>query len=292
MPTEPECVWNLGAELGEGPMWSAADRSVWFVDIKKRQIHRYTPEGEATQSWDAPDQTGFVLPLEGGGMVAGVRGGLQRFDPESGRFDLLQPVEPEQPENRLNDGYVDAQGRLWFGTMSDSEGGEAGSLYRWDGAGAPKPQDSGYVITNGPTASPDGRTLYHTDTRRRTIFAFDLSPEGELSNKREFVRFQGDEGNPDGPVCDAEGCVWTSMFRGWGVRRYSPAGELLEFVRFPVANITKVAFGGDDLRTVYATTARLHLTDQARAEQTLAGGLFSFRVETPGLPQNAVRLAG
>ncbi|HEX8570061.1 MAG TPA: SMP-30/gluconolactonase/LRE family protein [Caulobacteraceae bacterium] len=290
MPSEPECVWNLGCELGEGPMWSAAERAVWFVDIKKRQIHRWGEDGE-TRSWDTPDQTGFVLPMQGGGFVAGVRGGLHRFDPESGRFEMLQPVEPDKPENRLNDGYVDARGRLWFGTMHDSEGAVAGSLYRWDGAGEPRAMDGGYAITNGPTVSPDGRTLYHTDTRAKVIYAFDLSADGELSNKREFRRFGGDEGNPDGPAIDSEGCVWTSQFGGWGVRRYSPSGELLAFVRFPCANITKVAFGGDDLRTVYATTARLHLSEEQRAAQPLAGGLFRFRVETPGLPQNAVRAA-
>ena len=290
MPTEPECVWNLGCELGEGPMWSAPDRAVWFVDIKKRRIHRWGEDG-ATRSWDTPDQTGFVLPLAGGGFVAGVRGGLHRFDPDEGRFEMLQPVEPDQPENRLNDGYVDARGRLWFGTMHDSEGAVAGSLYRWDGSGPPRAMDGGYAITNGPTISPDGRTLYHTDTRARVIYAFDLSPAAELSHKREYLRFEGDEGNPDGPAIDAEGCVWTSQFKGWGVRRYSPSGELLAFVRFPCANITKVAFGGEDLRTVYATTARLHLSDEQREAQPLAGGLFRFRVETPGLPQNAVRLA-
>jgi sugar lactone lactonase YvrE len=289
--SEPECVWDLGAELGEGPVWSAAEAAVWFVDIKKRRIHRFAADTGEGRSWDAPDQTGFVLPIEGGGFVAGVRGGLHRFDPETGRFDLLAAVEPDKPANRLNDGFVDAAGRLWFGTMHDSEGAVAGSLYRWEGAGEPLPQDGGYAITNGPTVSPDGRTLYHTDTGAKVIYAFDLAADGSLSNKRPFVRFQGDEGNPDGPAMDAEGCVWTAQFGGWGVRRYSPAGELLAFVRFPCANITKVAFGGPDLRTVYATTARLHLSDAARQAQALAGGLFSFRVETPGLPQNAVRLA-
>ena len=290
MSAEPECVWSLGCELGEGPMWSAAERSVWFVDIKKRQIHRWSEDG-ATRSWNTPDQTGFVLPIESDGLVAGVRGGLHRFDPETGGFAMLQPVEADQPENRLNDGFVDREGRLWFGTMHDSEGAVAGSLYRWDGAGEPRAMDGGYAITNGPTISPDGRTLYHTDTRAKVIYAFDLSPHGELSNKREHLRFSGDEGNPDGPAIDSEGCVWTSQFGGWGVRRYSPSGELLAFVRFPCANITKVAFGGEDLRTVYATTARLHLSEEQRAAQPLAGGLFRFPVETPGLPQNAVRLA-
>ena len=289
-PFEPECVWPVGAELGEGPLWMAHEAALWFVDIKGCKIHRYAAASGEKRSWDAPDQTGFVAPIRGGGFVAGVRSGLHRFDPVSGGFDLLTTVEPDRPQNRLNDSTVDAEGRLWFGSMDDSEAGDTGAVYRWDGAGAPQRQDDGYGITNGPAISPDGRILYCTDTRLRSIYAFDLAPDGGLSNKRLFLRFNGDEGYPDGPVVDAEGCVWTSQFAGWGVRRYSPAGEFLQFVRFPCANITKIAFGGPDLTEVYATTARLHLSAEARAAQSLAGGLFRFRADVPGQPQHEVRL--
>ncbi len=288
MTAEPECVSPLGMTLGEGPVWSPGERALWFVDIKQRKLHRWS-ETEGLRSWDAPDQTGFVLPLETAGWVAGVRSGLHRFDPATGAFELITTVEPDRPQNRLNDGTVDARGRLWFGSMDDSEHGDTGALYRWDGAGAPVRMDDGYGITNGPAISPDGRRLYHTDTRRRTMFVFDLAEDGSLSSKREFLRFGEGEGNPDGPVVDAEGCVWTAQFAGWGVRRYSPDGELLAFVRFPVANITKVAFGGEDLCTVYATTARLHLSPEQAQAQPLAGGLFRFRSDTPGQPPYKVR---
>jgi D-xylonolactonase len=149
--------------------------------------------------------------------------------------------------------------------------------------------DDGYCITNGPTTSPDGRTLYHTDTLKKVIYAFDVSPAGDLANKRVFVTIEDGAGYPDGPVADAAGCVWTGLFAGSAVRRYSPKGELLETVRFPVANITKIAFGGADLRTVYATTAWKGLSPAERAAQPLAGALFRFTVDTPGLPQHDVR---
>ena len=285
---EPECVWPLQAELGEGPVWW--EGAVWFVDIKRRLIHRFDPETGATRSWDAPDQTGFLAPVEGGGFVAGVRSGLHRFDPDSGRFDLITTVEPDRPQNRLNDGHVDARGRLWFGSMDDSEGGKTGALYRWDGAGAPVRMDDDYGITNGPAVSPDGRTLYHTDTAAKEMYAFALGEDGGLSDFRLFRRFGDDEGYPDGCTADSEGCVWSAQFGGWGVRRYAPSGELRAVVRFPCANITKIAFGGADRMDVYATTARLHLSAQQREEQPLAGGLFRFRVDTPGQPQNALRL--
>ncbi len=115
-----------------------------------------------------------------------------------------------------------------------------------------------------------------------------MAPDGALSNRRIFVTIEEGAGYPDGPVVDAEGCLWTGLFGGWGVRRYSARGVLLQTVRFPVANVTKLAFGGAQLKTVYATTARKGLEPQALAEQPLAGGLFRFTVETPGMPQSTI----
>ncbi|RAK51328.1 SMP-30/gluconolactonase/LRE family protein [Phenylobacterium deserti] len=284
----PECVHPVAAELGEGPVWRAGEGALWFVDIKGRKIHRFLPDTGEAQSWDAPASPGFIAPLASGQWIAGLKTGLHWFDPAAGVFELLQVVEDPRLDNRLNDGFVDARGRLWFGSMHDPEETLTGALYRFDRDGLAR-MDDGYCITNGPATSPDGRTLYHTDTLGKVIYAFDVSEDGAVSNKREFARIEEGAGYPDGPAVDAEGCVWTGLFAGWGARRYSPAGELLDFVRFPVANVTKLAFGGPDLTTVYATTAWKGLSDEARVAQPLAGGLFRFNVSTPGLPQNEVR---
>jgi sugar lactone lactonase YvrE len=91
-------------------------------------------------------------------------------------------------------------------------------------------------------------------------------------------------------MVDSAGCVWIALYGGWGVRRYSADGTLLDFVRFPVANVTKIAFGGGDLRTAYATTAAKGLSAAERAAQTHAGDLFAFRVDVPGLPTPPVRI--
>ncbi len=151
--------------------------------------------------------------------------------------------------------------------------------------------DEHYVITNGPTVSPDGRTLYHVDTLERIIYAFDLN-DGDLSNRRVFARIEKPGAYPDGPAIDAEGCVWIGLFGGWGVQRFSPQGELLQTIEMPVANCTKVAFGGNDLRTMYITTAWKGLSKEQLATQPLAGGLFATRVGTPGVAPNEVRYDG
>lgn len=289
MTGEVECVWALGAQLGEGPIWMADEKAVWFVDIKAHKIHRFVPSTGEQKSWQAPAQVSFLAPVAGGGFIVGLQTGLHRFDPRSGAFELLATVERPDLGNRLNDGYVDPKGRLWFGSMHDSEQERTGSLYRLSEDGKPQRMDTGYAITNGPAVSPDGRTLYHNETKDGVIYAFDLSEDGVLSGKREFLRIDP-PAHPDGPIVDAEGCLWQALFGGWGVNRYSPKGELIGRVELPVSNVTKVAFGDDDLKTLYITTAWLHLTLEKRAEQPLAGGLFRVRVDAPGQPQNLVRL--
>lgn len=287
MSEAPEPVLRCDCELGEGPVWRAGDRSVWFVDIKGPRIHRFEPGSGAARSWPAPDQVGFIVPREDGRWICGLKRGLHLFDPQTGRFELMALVQDEAPGARLNDGFVDPAGRLWFGSMDDDEKALTGALYRLDGRGVRR-MDDGYSITNGPTTSPDGRILYHTDTLQKVIYAFDVSPDGELSNKRVFAQIEDGAGHPDGPATDADGCVWTALFGGWGVRRYAPDGRLLAFVRFPVANVTKLTFGGEDLRTAYATSAWKGLSAAERVAQPLAGSLFAFRVDTPGLPQHDV----
>ena len=288
MQAERACA--VGAELGEGSLWVDRDAAVWFVDIKGKRIHRYRPATRELKSWNAPDQVGFVVPVQGGGYVVGLKSGLNRFDAESGTFDSLHLVEPHLPNNRLNDCCVGPAGNLWFGSMDDHETNPSGALYSYGDAGLVA-RDSGYVITNGPAFSPDGRIFYHTDTADRVVYAFDRDSANQISNKRPFVRIENGAGYPDGSTVDAEGCVWIALFGGWGVRRYSPKGELLSTVRLPCANVTKVGFGGPDYRTVYVTTAWKSLSPTERSAQPHAGDLFSFQSDVPGQKPVELRLS-
>ncbi|WP_295691177.1 SMP-30/gluconolactonase/LRE family protein [uncultured Maricaulis sp.] len=285
--TQVELIWDLKAELGEGPVWSARDRGVWFVDIKGRKLHRYSVDDGARASWDSPDQIGFALPAEDGSLICGVRGGLYRFDPATGAFSLLEAVETDRPQNRLNDGYVAPDGSLWFGSMDDSERLKTGALYRWTPDSGAVLKADGYGVTNGPVLSPDGNTLYHHDTLQKTIETFDHTA-GEISNRRVFAVM--DEGYCDGPSMDSAGILHVGLFGGWGVARYAPDGRKLGKIEFPVSAITKAAFGDDDLKTLYCTTAWLHQTPDQRESQPLAGGLFRVRVDTAGQPQSLIRL--
>ncbi len=287
--TAATCVWDIKATLGEGPIWH--NDALWFVDIKGHKIHRYDPATGEQMSFDAPEPVTFLAPLApNAGLIVGLKSGLHRFHPALGGFKPLIVVEDAALDNRPNDATVDAQGRLWFGTMHDPETEKTGSLYRMDATGVAR-MDKNICITNGPCVSPDGKTFYHTDTLEKTIWAYDLAEDGSLSNKRAFVNIQfGDDIYPDGSVVDSEGCLWTALWGGFGAVRISPAGEVLARVDLPVPNVTKPCFGGPDLKTLYFTTARKGLSDEALTQHPLAGGLFAVQVDVAGQPQYEVLL--
>ena len=278
---QPRNVWKVGATLGEGPVW--VGDALWFVDIKQRTIHRLDPETGEKSSWTAPEQVGFLYPSRDGGFVAGLQSGLFAFDPNGGAFEKIVDVEPDRPTNRLNDAVVDASGRLWFGTMDDSERSTSGSFYCFHRGRLVRTGLTGVAITNGPAISPDGRFLYWVDTLHRAVGVCEIMDDGTLGPSAPFTLIDRADGHPDGPTVDVEGGVWISLFGGWAVNRYDPDGKLVEKVRFPVANITKIAFGGRDLATAYATTARLHLRPEEFAGQPEAGDLFAFDAGVAGL---------
>jgi xylono-1,5-lactonase len=280
--SRPECCWRVGAELGEGPLWSTTSQCLWFVDILGCRLHRFDPANGDHRSWETPSRPGFIAELDGGGLLVGLTHGLYRFDVATGHFELLVPVEQGRDENRLNDGAVGPDGRLWFGTKNEPETAATGGWFSWSGSGAPIKHEEGYVVTNGPAFSPDGLTLYHCDSTTGRVLARSVSGDGQLGENRLFAQIPKDGGYPDGLAVDIEGCVWVGLFAGWSVRRYAPDGRLLETIALPCAHVTKPALGGPDGRTLFLTTASIGLDAVAKKAQALAGGLFSARVEVPG----------
>ena len=286
-------VLPLDCALGEGAVWDARRRLVWFVDIKKHLVWRYNPAtGEAVFS-RAPDQIGWVIPATDGRLLAGLKDGLYVFDPDRDVFTKLTELPGEPEFNRLNDACSHPNGAVFFGSMDDEDQGrKTGRFYRFHRGKVTPAGPDGISITNGPAVSPDGRSIYFTDTLGKTIMVADVDADGEVGPARLFVDTRRDfpDAFPDGPVVDGEGCVWTGLWNGGAVARYSREGALLQRVRVPATNVTKMAFGGDDLRTVYITTARIGLDAAVLAAEPMAGSLFSFRCGVAGYPQGLADL--
>lgn len=291
MIIEACCVLRSDCELGEGPVWSHREMCLWFVDIESSCVHRFDPSTVDARRFETLGRPGFIAAMRGGGFVLGIEDAICVADPEFSKVHRCLAVPDLPARHRINDGHVDARGRLWFGTLNEQEDNPTGRLFRCDHGKVELAEEGGYMVTNGPATSPDGRTLYHSDSLNRQVFAFDLAADGVISRKRSFVVLAVEEGFADGITVDSAGRVWVALFGGWGVNCYSPAGELLRTVKLPVANVTKLAFGGDDLMTGYVTTARKGLTVTELQQQPLAGCVFSFRTDAPGLPANEA-LAG
>lgn len=283
---------NTQCALGEGPVWDPERKVVWFVDIKRHQLWHFDPENGANAMAEAPEQIGWALPAQDGLMLCGVKDGLYTFDPEQQIFKKLASVPGETADNRLNDACTDRWGRVWFGSMDDGEADDSGRFYMFD-RGTITPQGPANIsITNGPAVNADSSLIYFTDTVAQKIMVADLSEEG-AGPARAFVDVAADfpEAYPDGPVVDADGYVWTGLFHGAKLARYSPEGRLVKTVDMPAENITKMCFGGEDMRTVFVTTARKGMTQEALAKLPLSGSLLSFRSDVAGFTTPLARLA-
>ena len=285
---ERTCLWPAGALLGEGPLWSADEGILYWVDIKQPRVFHYHLESGATEVFPMPEEIGCLGLVHGGGLIAGLRSGFAFLDLEQG--DVLRIIDPERdlPGNRFNDGKCDSAGRFWAGTMDDGEREPTGSLYRLGVDLQVERMDEGYVITNGPAWAPDGETLYHVDTLQRRIYAFDCDPAtGALGNRRTFALIPEELGYPDGLTVDSEGGLWCALWGGWQVTRFTPDGELDRSLKLPASQVTSCTFGGEDLRTLFVTTASIGLDDEQRAAQPEAGGLFALDPGVRGLPTPA-----
>ncbi|WP_197018310.1 SMP-30/gluconolactonase/LRE family protein [Sphingomonas sp. URHD0057] len=269
---EVQCIADVHAVLGEGPVWVTRESALYWLDIKGRKIFRLDGDGRLAE-WPTPLRIGSLAPRKSGGFIAGTEDGIALVDPAADRFEIIAKPEEQLPDNRFNDGKVDRRGRFWAGTMDDSERAATGTLYCVAPTGWAA-VDSGYKVTNGPAFSPSGDIMYHSDSARQVTYAFDLGADGQAANRRTFLQFGPGDGYPDGMTVDSDGCLWIAFWDGWCIRRFSAAGEWVETVKMPVQRPTSCAFGGPDLDRLYVTSASIDLDQSALEMQPNAGGLF------------------
>jgi sugar lactone lactonase YvrE len=274
-----ECVADVHAVLGEGPVWVEREAALYWVDIKGRKIFRIDEAGERRE-WATPFRVGSLAPRANGGFIAGTDEGIAEIDLDAGRFEILDHPEAHLPDNRFNDGKVDRAGRFWAGTMDDTEKQATGTLYRVTPDLIATAVDHGYRITNGPAFSLSGDIMYSTDTARQVTYAFDLDSDGMAANRRVFANYGPGDGYPDGMTVDCEDCLWIAFWGGWCLRRYSPAGECLATLTLPVGQPTSCVFGGRNLDRLYITSASIGIAAAQLPKQPQAGGLF---VCSPGV---------
>ena len=284
-------VLDAEAQLGEGALWDAERQVLWFVDIKRYRLWHYDPATGSNSIAEAPGQIGWALPAEGGLVLCGLKDGLYTFDPSNQQFSKLMAVPGEPAGNRLNDACTDPWGRVWLGSMDDAESAASGRFYVFDRGDVRPAGPSGISITNGPAVSGSGDRIYFTDTLGKKIMVADLSPSG-VGEARLFADTGAlfPDAYPDGPIVDAEDHLWTALYWGERLARFSPDGKLVATVKLPARDITKMALGGANLKTAYVTTATKNLEPGDFAKYPGAGKLLSFDSPVAGIAPTRVKL--
>lgn len=280
------CVLDIRASLGECPVWSTAEQTLYWVDINAPSLNRFDPATGSNRAMPMPSSIGSFALRKQGGFIVALRDGLWLADAAGVPLRKVATAPYDPAHHRFNDGRCDPQGRFFAGTMNEKRDGPSAALYRIDADFQLTEVLANLTISNGLAWSPDGRTMYLADTPTLTIraFAYDAAT-GTPSNGRVFARFDAPTDRPDGAAVDAEGCYWIAFYRGGRIARLSPAGELIAAYSVPAMCPTMCAFGGADLRTLYVTSARQQRDAEELARLPQSGGIFALRVDVPGIAE-------
>ena len=271
--SEFELAWDARCSVAESPVWDAAARRLLFCDINGKRINALSIDTGERETWDFPEVVGSFGLCRSGRLVVAQRHHVVLFDPKIGVLtDLTAKVE-EPPTNRLNDGKVGPDGAFWVGSMDEnSPRQKVAALYRVTADGRITKQQDGIAVSNGLAWSPDGRTMYHSDSTAGVIEAWDFDPAtGSRTGHRVLATLTSDDGRPDGAATDTAGNYWSAGPSAGCLNCFSPSGELLRKWAFPVPGPTMPCFAEEWL---YVTSLREGKSEQVLAEYPTLGGLF------------------
>jgi sugar lactone lactonase YvrE len=273
------CVVDAHDRLGEGPCWSPLEGRLYWFDIKGKRLAWYEPKTDARGAFELPMRASAAAPRAKGGLIMATEKGLALCNPDAGTIEMVRPYALP-PGFRTNDGKIDLEGNFWWSTMDDDGGKRTGSVFRTRPDFETEQMLSGIHIANTVSVSPDGATFYMADSKLQTLFAHDMA---DLSRVRRFAHTAGEPGSPDGSAVDAYGYLWNAQWGAWKIVRYAADGRVDMTIRMPVQQPSSCAFGGEEMTTLFVTSAWDELTDQQRAAQPIAGGLFAIETGVKGL---------
>lgn len=261
---------DRGDRLGEGPLWSKRENALYWVDILGQRINRLSLVTGDVESFEQPDYAAWLIEREQGGFIAGIGLDIVELALPSNRRRIIGGVDKGIAGNRLNDAKADDKGRIWAGTMPVSCDRPTGAFYRIDPDRGIEQVDRPYTIANGPAIDPEGRYLLHTDTALATIFRFDIRDDGSLGERRPFIAFETEWGDPDGMTFDAEGGLWVACWGAGCVTRFTPDGKRDRSIALPASQITSCTFAGPGLDRMFVTSAA------DGVDEPLGGALFEI----------------
>lgn len=282
---EIEVALDAHAAIGESPTWAAAEGALYWIDIKKPALHRYDPQSGHCRTWIVTSDLGAFALIDEGAALLALREGIHRLDLRTGTLELLAPPPFDPKLWRFNEGLCDPTGRFWVGVMFDPVEGcpppEPASLHSFTLQDGLRREDDMAELHNGMALSEDGRRFFLSHSNTGRIYVFDFDPElGRLGSRELFARVPSSLGVPDGAAMDADGGYWCALHGSGRLRRYTPEGTLDREILLPVSKPTMCTFAGDDLDTLYVTSASDGMDDAQLGAEPLAGALLRLR---PGL---------
>lgn len=277
-------------ELGECPLWDHRHQKLYWVDIIKCVLFQRDWSSGSIRTWPLPSLGGGLGLLGENELIVATQTGLFGFDPTTGEYRFLLHPEPATPDNRLNEGKTDSEGRYWIGSICTLGRRPQGALYRVGLTHGVKSMLSGIHVPNALVFLPDCELLF-TDSHMRLIWRFRIDPaNGELIDRRMFADDTDLVSIPDGVARASDGSIWNAKFGGGRIVAYSDLGRHVGAIELPVTQVTSCAFAGPELDVLVVTTAKRLLDEQARKAQPRAGNLFIFKPGVVGTTEPICRL--
>ena len=288
--SKPKCIWKSKLFLGEGTLWVSKFNSIFFVDIKKKKILIFNTKTNKKKILKVNKEIGFISHIKRNIFILGLKSELRIVNLKNTQTLHSIKIEPEKPDNRINDGKTDPAGRLWFGTMDNLEKKCSGSLYCLDNYLKLHKVDSKYFTTNGP-AFLDNNNFYHTDSRKRLIYKIKINNKFKIIKKTIFLRFNEIDGSPDGMTTDIENNLWICHYRGSRMSVYDLMGNKIHKIKIPAKNITNCTFGGPSNNELFISTARKGMKPKEIKKYPLSGNLFQIKVNLKGKKTKSFKTA-
>jgi len=280
-----EVAYKTKALLGEGAIWDAKTSQLYWIDIEGKKLHILDPKNHVDKVIKTPSKIGTVVPTENGDVLVALEDGVYQLNLKTEAITLFADMHKSLEGKRLNDGKCDPKGRFWVGSMHMEQKKGAANLYTINNSGLVDTKIDSVTISNGIVWTSDHKTMYYIDTPTSEIKAYDYDMKtGHISNQRVVVKISVALGYPDGMTIDEEDMLWVGMWNGNAVIRFNPkTGEILQKIEVPAHNITSCAFGGDDLETLYITSASIDMTEEEKKAYPLAGSVFKVKPEVKGV---------
>lgn len=278
-------VLDAKAMLGEGSIWHPKEKKLYWVDIEGKMLHIYDPATGKDKELLVGSRIGTVVPVKKGGAMVALQNGIHTIDTKTGKLTFITNPLPDTAKLRFNDGKCDPSGRFWVGTLALDARRKGAVLYRMDNDKSIRIMLDSVSISNGIVWTKDKKTMYYNDTPTGTVQAFDYDDKtGTITNRRIVIKIPRGGGGPDGMTIDSEDKLWIALWGSGTVCRYDPlTGEKLQTVKVAAPNVSSCAFGGENLETLYITTARAWVSEEKLKQFPLSGGLFAVKPGVKGV---------